>query len=289
MASTLQNHLSWHDLEFCVKKYTHYGNTNAHQHEFCELVFVYSGEAYHRIGENLYRVQTGDLFTIPPGFDHNYQDSSMQIYNILFSENFQKNLPSEFSEFANYQLLFHASPEIPLPQRILSLDSACFSEMTRLLDGIIDEETRKETGSKTAVYCASLNVFLMICRHSRFAGNEEKPYIVHRITSLMAELETHYGEDWSLEKMADHVGMSVSGFRQQFKMITGKSPVDYLIRLRIKKASEMLLMRRNSIAEIGFVCGFRDSNYFSRIFCRITGMTPRECRAGRKSDGILFL
>ena len=140
----------------------------------------------------------------------------------------------------------------------------------------------------TSVFSSCLKMFLMICRHSRYAGNEGKPYVVHRITRLMAELETRFGEVWSLEKMADQTGMSVSGFRQHFKMITGKSPMDYLIGLRVKKASEMLLLKGKNIAETGLACGFRDSNYFSRIFRQISGVSPRVFRSKNRSGSIKF-
>lgn len=282
MEDILRHYLSWPGLEFCVMKMTHYGNTHEHSHDFCELVFVSSGEAFHSIGGNRYKIQTGDLFLIPPGVTHNYQESAIQIYNILFSEDFLKNLPSDLSAFANYQLLFHASPEIPLPQRILSLASAHFSEMTRLLNDIIDEEQNRTPGSMCSAFCGSLRLLLLICRHARFAENAEKPYVSHRISSLMAELETRYAEKWDLKKMAEYSGMSLSGFRQHFKTISGKSPVDYLIALRVRKASELLALKGKSIAEIASECGFRDSNYFSRIFRKISGMNPRACREHRK-------
>jgi len=278
MENILLPHLPWRDFEFCVGTASHKGDSSMHSHEFCELVFVHEGEAVHRLGENCYRIQAGDLFIIPPGIEHCYLKANLGIYNILFSKTFHEKFPSDLSVFANFQLLFHTSTDVPLPQRLISLETAYFPEMTHLLDDIISEEHRKENGSISAVFSDCLRIVLLICRHSHHAGDWKNPYSAYRISHLMAELEAHYGEPWRLEDMAEYARMSVSSFRQQFKLLTGKAPVDYLIELRVKKASEMLCLRRKTIGEIGCDCGFEDSNYFFRMFKKMTGMSPRGYR-----------
>lgn len=78
--------------------------------------------------------------------------------------------------------------------------------------------------------------------------------------------------------MADLASMSESSLTRAFKKYTGYSPGNYLIRLRIKKAETLLQREDQRISEVGSSVGFRDSNYFSRQFHRINGLTPRQYR-----------
>jgi transcriptional regulator GlxA family with amidase domain len=65
---------------------------------------------------------------------------------------------------------------------------------------------------------------------------------------------------------------------QLFKQNTGLTPNDYLQRLRIAKARELLTTTSQSVTEIAFAAGFASSQYFSRVFRKYTGQMPSEYR-----------
>ena len=69
----------------------------------------------------------------------------------------------------------------------------------------------------------------------------------------------------------------------RFKEATGYSPIDYLIRIRLHKAAEMLVSTSSTISEISPECGFADSNYLTRQFRKVYKVSPREFR--RNSPG----
>lgn len=279
MSYQLKPHLQWRNFELRVQTAGHKGDSmTPHSHDFYELVFVHEGSARHCLGENSYPVRAGDVFIIPPGVTHVYRNANMGIYNMLFSKNFLKNFQQDMSGFPNYQLLFNISRELPLSHRLMSLDSAYFPEMTRLLDDIIQEQETGGHGSRSAVLSDFLRVVLLICRHSHPAGDPKNLHYAYRISNLMAVLNERYAESWNLEQMAAFAKMSVSGFRQQFRNLTGKAPVEYLLGIRLKKASEMLCLGEKTISEIALLCGFEDSNYFSRQFKNTHGMSPRSYR-----------
>ena len=279
MANKLKNHLQWRNFELRVQTAGHKGDSmQSHSHDFYELVFVHEGKALHCLGGNSYKVQAGDIFIIPPGVAHVYRNANMGIYNMLFSKGFLKHFQQDMSGFPNYQLLFNISLELPLSHRLMSLDSIYFPEMTHLLDDIIEEQKASEYGSRSAVLSDFLRVVLLICRHSHPAGNPKNLHYAYRISNLMAVMDERYAENWNLEQMAAFTKMSVSSFRQQFKSLTGKAPVDYLLGIRLKKASEMLCLGDKTVSEIALLCGFEDSNYFSRQFKNMNGMSPRNYR-----------
>ncbi|PIY48354.1 MAG: AraC family transcriptional regulator, partial [Armatimonadetes bacterium CG_4_10_14_3_um_filter_59_10] len=66
-----------------------------------------------------------------------------------------------------------------------------------------------------------------------------------------------------------------------FRNATGCSPLDYLVRVRIHHAMELLKEADLSIAEVARRVGFADSNYFSRQFRALVGSSPRGYRSAR--------
>jgi AraC-like DNA-binding protein len=65
-----------------------------------------------------------------------------------------------------------------------------------------------------------------------------------------------------------------------FRKATGQTPIEYLVRLRIQKAMELLRTTDRTITEIAMDVGFNDSNYFARQFRRLTDRSPRAFRLG---------
>lgn len=91
-------------------------------------------------------------------------------------------------------------------------------------------------------------------------------------------LETHYMEDISLQDAAEQLHYSDAYFCRFFKQNFDKSFIMYLSELRIEKAKELLADITVNIKEIGQKVGYRDSSYFTKVFKRITGVTPSEYR-----------
>lgn len=91
-------------------------------------------------------------------------------------------------------------------------------------------------------------------------------------------LETHYMEDISLQDAAEQLHYSDAYFCRFFKQNFDKSFIMYLSELRIEKAKELLADITVNIKEIGQRVGYRDSSYFTKVFKRITGVTPSEYR-----------
>ncbi|NQU45181.1 AraC family transcriptional regulator [bacterium] len=91
-------------------------------------------------------------------------------------------------------------------------------------------------------------------------------------------MESRAGEKLSVPEMAAAAGMSVGHFTRQFKLKTGFSPTDYFIRLKVRKACDLLVSGPTPVAEIARRVGYEDPYYFSKVFKRATNMSPREYR-----------
>lgn len=89
-------------------------------------------------------------------------------------------------------------------------------------------------------------------------------------------IKHHLTQKISVSKLAELEGISESRFYAVFKEKMGCSPIDYVNKLRIDRACNLLTSSPMSVSEIGNNCGFYDNFYFSRIFKKCTGMTPTE-------------
>lgn len=96
---------------------------------------------------------------------------------------------------------------------------------------------------------------------------EAKEYIVE-----------HYAEEMTLGEVAEHIGISSGYLSTLFMQILGCGFVDYLQEFRITRACSYLQQNYLKIYEIAYKVGFRDEKYFSRVFKKLRGMSPKEYR-----------
>lgn len=93
-------------------------------------------------------------------------------------------------------------------------------------------------------------------------------------------IQANYTHELTLRQVADSVHMSKNYFCQQFKRYAGENYIDYVIRLRIERAKELLSRPDTGIRiyEAAEQSGFNDVKYFSKLFKRMTGLSPVEYR-----------
>lgn len=125
------------------------------------------------------------------------------------------------------------------------------------------------------------NKFQYITKVLRQRHVDKKGYM---LKNVLAYLEGHYQEDISLGDVADQAGMTPQYFSTLFKQAMGKNFVEWLSEHRIQKAMEYLDEPGAVIKEVCFKVGYNDPNYFSRIFKKISGITPKEYMAQKEME-----
>lgn len=98
------------------------------------------------------------------------------------------------------------------------------------------------------------------------------------IDRLVTQLHHDYQKSWDIASMAEFCGLSPSYFSISFKKQMGTPPNTFLNTLRIEKAKDLLFSQNIPITSIAPLVGFEDPLYFSRVFKRFTGMSPRQFR-----------
>ena len=245
-------------------------HTPLRQFPWATLALVENGRIEASLsGDNVFQVRTNNLLVIPPGLPHKLTCSDalefrccwahvtctvmtdLDLFDLI-------SIPFEVTgkstgQFMAANLAVLTLPPSPDTDAILS----AFSQWHRLKHVLID----------------------LISRHG--ALNEKGKYLLESgslAQRILEIVETTDNSAMSTDLLAERIGLSPSRFRVVFKKIFGCSPLTYITRQRIKRASAMLLDSEQSIAEIACAAGYSDPYYFSRVFSKTTGKSPSAFR-----------
>ena len=109
-------------------------------------------------------------------------------------------------------------------------------------------------------------------------GHSKKKYS-ELLEDAKAFIDENYKHDeMSLNTVAAQVNISPSYFSTIFSSEMGQTFVEYLTHVRLEKAKELLMCSNMRTAEIGYEVGYKDSHYFSYIFKKVVGCSPKEYR-----------
>ena len=224
-----------------------------HTHDSWELVYYTAGSGTVEIADGVWSFKARDVFLIPPGVPHSdYADGGFQNYHYNFNDNdfvrgsFLKFTDTEPDEFF---------PLVELLYREYHLKRQNYHN---IIDGLHD--------------------VIMQYAVSASASREDpgNPYVARIINDIINNISNpHY----RVSSAFDDIPFAPDYFRQVFQKTTGYSPLQYLTFKRISYAKQLLRLNypgSMSIQEIGRRSGFVDSYYFSRIFKKETGLSPKD-------------
>lgn len=109
---------------------------------------------------------------------------------------------------------------------------------------------------------------------------DQTSYLIKEAREYIAE---HYFENLALGDVAEHVGISGGYLSTLFMQQLGCGFVEYLNEIRIDRSCSYLEQNYLKTYEIAYKVGFRDEKYFSRVFKKIKGMSPKEYRTKMSS------
>ncbi len=106
-------------------------------------------------------------------------------------------------------------------------------------------------------------------------GNIKNREIMKKAVNFISQ---HYTETLTLDQVAGHVHLNPAYFSTMFKKEVGLSFKEYLNHVRIEESKRLLTNSNFSIIDIAIAVGFEDQSYFSKVFKKYTGMTPKQFR-----------
>lgn len=257
-------------------------NFPIHIHPDCELNYIENAKGAQRIvGDSIEEIDEEELVLITnPKLEHAWMDhnnKSQTIHEITIQ--FHSDLLTEAflnkNQMISIQQLFrHAEKGVVFSRetmakvrpllKTLTCENDSFYSLVKLL--IILHELSVDKGMRE------------LSSRQFVATTEEKGGGNKKLNKVMDYLSQHYAETIRLSTVADLVNMSEASFCRFIKQHTSKSFIDVLTDIRLGAAARALIDSSQSIAEIGYDCGFNNLSNFNRIFKKKKGVTPSEFR-----------
>ena len=252
-----------------------------HTHEFIEIAFVAGGSALHHHTDLNGRTRTGcliqgDVFSVQIGEQHGYEQcGNMVLYNIFLKPAFLETY-RKLDVLPGWRLFF--GERFSVPETVIHLSAATRRWAAQCLDRSIVECRVMPLGYETVMTAQILEFLVTVMRAhemSRIEHGENHLCILQSISMMEENPERHF----SLEQLAKASNMSVPSYTKKFRLATGVSPMEYLLKVRLLLVRHYLSTTDLSIEEIAGCAGFCTSNYLIKIFRRELGITPAQYRS----------
>lgn len=221
-----------------------------HTHELWEAVYYTDGTGIVEIQGHKYNFKKGDIFFIAPKIPHTDYAAN---------------------GFKNYHYTFH---EVPVPVtsffRIQDSDNGDFLNILRQMY-IEYHLKRKNWESIVNSLFEALNQYII----SFMDETAHNPYVSAAVKEIIANLSNPV---FNTEHMAKSFALNNDYFRRLFKEHTGDTPLQFLSKKRVSFAQQLLRTRKENglaIKEIARQSGFSDYYYFSRVFKKVSGVSPK--------------
>ncbi|EJU7773291.1 HTH-type transcriptional activator RhaR [Salmonella enterica subsp. salamae serovar 4,12:e,n,x:1,6] len=242
-----------------------------HTHQFCELVMVWRGNGLHVLNDRPYRITRGDLFYIRAEDKHSYTSvNDLVLQNIIYC-------PERLKLNVNWQAMipgFQGAQWHPHWR----LGSMGMNQARQVINQLEHENNGRDPLANEMAELLFGQLVMTLKRH-RYATDDlpatsRETLLDKLITALANSLERPF----ALDAFCQQEQCSERVLRQQFRAQTGMTINQYLRQVRICHAQYLLQHSPRMVSEISMQCGFEDSNYFSVVFTRETGMTPSQWR-----------
>jgi len=85
-------------------------------------------------------------------------------------------------------------------------------------------------------------------------------------------------DELRLSELAQSVGLSTAHFSEMFRKSMGETPHQFVLRVRVERAKEMLRSAESRVLDVAIACGFKTQQHFARVFRHVCGTSPTEYR-----------
>lgn len=163
---------------------------------------------------------------------------------------------------------------LPLPfDRILQISEN--AQIETLISNIMEESVRADDYSHRLISDTIYRMLTLVCRAVPTEWQEENT-VLTRFKEARVHILHHYGEKWTLLKMAELTGYSVSRFCALYTEFFGISPMNDLLDTRLENAKDLLSLHAYKVGDVAEMCGFSSIHYFSGFLKERTGKSPSE-------------
>nr|WP_237690974.1 AraC family transcriptional regulator [Paenibacillus caui] len=237
--------------------------------DHCILQYTLSGRGEIEIEGKTHRLERGDAFLVDVPGNHVYRlPADSEAWEVLYIELSHDALAylRELAAAGTGGTVFKIEP-----------DSALVELLWATYREAVHDSYRDIYQCSRAAYSL---VMLLASHLERKRGSASLPPAVEKCKQFLDE---HYSEPIGLDDMAAASSRSKFHLSREFERVMGATPGRYLTKVRLERASVLLLSPEEwNLEEIAGMTGFANANYFGKVFRKFTGMSPGEFR--KRSD-----
>ncbi|CDF86160.1 MmsAB operon regulatory protein [Pseudomonas knackmussii B13] len=211
-------------------------------------------------GPQALRVGSGDLIWLPPGMAHEYRADHEQPWSISWV-----HLRGDGAHWLRQAAGYDASP-----LRHWGVQHALLGGFTQLLEAG-HSGYRFQPYLLAASRLRALLCQLPLLRPLREGGLD--------LDGLHAYMRENLHRRLELAQLAAFCNLSKFHFVNRYRVLTGRTPVQHFLHLKIEYACQLLDSSGHSVAQVSEALGYDDSYYFSRLFSKVMGLSPSAYRA----------
>lgn len=250
-----------------ISKYEGDWHSLPHTHQFTELFYVLHGEGVFYIENEKVPVKTDDLIIINPNVEH--------------TEKTFPNNPMEYIVFGVEGLAFSFTEHDQAYGRGYSFysygsDKNQFINFAQLM---MHEFQDKKPGFEKVCHGLLEVLLVYISRKQKLSVISESSFQLSKECAIAKRyIDTNYAQDITLDSLAEITHINKFYLAHSFTECVGQSPISYLTERRLAACKELLSSSNLSVTQIATSAGFSSQSYFSQIFNKKVGMSPRQYR-----------
>lgn len=243
------------------KKVAEAGASWPHYHSLYEIYFLEEGNCTYFIDNKVYNVQSGDIVIIPNGIIHHTKYDNIKHSRILINCN-REYIPDSVQTNISAGKYLYRNPFVA-------------DEARKILGKTEKEYNINDSLSDEIITCYTHSLFYLLMRNAESCvAIDESNKIIEKAVSYIRE---NFSSDITLSSLAKMFSVSPEHFSRLFKKETGLGFSKYINSLRLQYAEQLLKSsKEQSITHIAEICGFEDSNYFSKKFKEMYGISPKK-------------
>ncbi len=251
------------------------------RHENYEMVYMKKGSAVFEIAGHPVPLGPNDIVIIKPMQYHKFiVKSESGCVFIVLNFKFENRINGVHSDVPLEDFLNFVSGRETGPYIKLKVSQK--NEIIVLLNRILKERESSEPGSEFLNYLLVMELFVLLSRALKMEWENsiktKSPKLKELIGIAVNYIHNNFERDISLKDIAGFVFLSPSYFTRAFKEETGMSPINYLLKVRIDRAKELLTDTGLKISDIALSVGFSNQQRFNEMFKKHTKVTPLQYR-----------
>ncbi len=228
------------------------------------LLFCHSGKGMIQVGRQSQTVSKGDLVLLPQGTPHHYQADTQDPWSLYWVH----FAGQQSQAFVDHLALPASTYVIPLGQH-----PKLISDFDALL-------AIRATGYNMNAFIHGAQVLKQMLTYLALLATHRIRQTGHflDLQSIQTIMEEQLAGNIDLDALADQANLSKFHFIKRYKALTGYSPIQHFIHLKIERACYLLDISNQSINAVAQALGYDDAHYFSRLFRKVTGVSPSQYR-----------